>query len=66
VRLPRTEALLAAGGSIAEAQALLAEEIQPIDDLRSTAAYRRRVSANLLAQFWAETPGRSRRHSQGT
>ena len=66
VRLPRTEALLAAGGSIAEAQALLAEEIQPIDDLRSTAAYRRRVSANLLAQFWAETAGRSRRHSQGT
>ena len=61
VRLPRTEALLAAGGSIAEAQALLAEEIQPIDDLRSTAAYRRRVSANLLAQFWAETAGRSRR-----
>jgi xanthine dehydrogenase small subunit len=74
VRLPRTEALLAAGGSIAEAQALLAEEIQPIDDLRSTAVYRRRVSANLLAQFWDETAGRSRRplkageaaRSQGT
>jgi len=55
VRVPRTEAVLAAGGEVAEAQAVLAEEIQPIDDLRSTAAYRRRVSANLLAQFWAET-----------
>jgi xanthine dehydrogenase small subunit len=57
VRLPRTEAVLAAGGSVAEARALLVEEIAPIDDLRSTAAYRRRVSANLLAQFWSETAG---------
>jgi CO/xanthine dehydrogenase FAD-binding subunit len=55
VRVPRTEALLAGGGSLAEAQATLADEIQPIDDLRSTAAYRRQVSANLLAQFWSET-----------
>jgi len=58
VRVPRTEAVLAGGGTIAQAQAVLADEIQPIDDLRSTAAYRRRVSANLLAQFWSET-GRS-------
>ena len=55
VRLPDTEALLAGGGSLAAAQAMLMEEIRPIDDLRSTAAYRRRVSANLLAQFWKET-----------
>jgi xanthine dehydrogenase small subunit len=55
VRLPRTEALLSGGGSLAEAQAALMNEIEPIDDLRSTAAYRRRVSANLLAQFWKET-----------
>jgi CO/xanthine dehydrogenase FAD-binding subunit len=55
VRAPRTEAVLADGGSVAEAQAALMEEIAPIDDLRSTAAYRRRVSANLLAQFWEET-----------
>ncbi len=59
VRLPRTEAILAGGGTLAEAQAALVEEIQPIDDLRSTASYRRRVSANLLAQFWAETAPRS-------
>jgi CO/xanthine dehydrogenase FAD-binding subunit len=57
VRVPRTEALLADGGSVAEAQAVLMDEIAPIDDLRSTAAYRRRVSANLLAQFWSETAG---------
>jgi CO/xanthine dehydrogenase FAD-binding subunit len=55
VRVPRTEALLAGGGSLAEARSVLLEEIQPIDDLRSTAAYRRRVSANLLAQFWSDT-----------
>jgi CO/xanthine dehydrogenase FAD-binding subunit len=54
VRLPRTEAALA-DGSLADAQAALQDEIRPIDDLRSTAAYRRRVSANLLAQFWEET-----------
>jgi xanthine dehydrogenase small subunit len=62
VRVPRTEAALAGGGSLAEAQAVLMGEIQPIDDLRSTAAYRRRVSANLLAQFWSETarPARAR------
>jgi xanthine dehydrogenase small subunit len=55
VRLPRTEAALAAGAGIAEAQRVLAEEIHPIDDVRSTARYRLRVAANLLGRFWAET-----------
>jgi xanthine dehydrogenase small subunit len=55
VRLPRTEAHLASGGSIEEAKRILSGEIEPIDDLRSTAAYRRRVCANLLEQFWTET-----------
>ena len=55
VRVPRTEAVLAGGGTLAEAQAILMDEIQPIDDLRSTAVYRRRVSANLLGQFWRDT-----------
>jgi CO/xanthine dehydrogenase FAD-binding subunit len=55
IRLPKTEAALAAGVSIEEAQRVLAGEIQPIDDLRSTAAYRRRVAGNLLAAFWGET-----------
>jgi xanthine dehydrogenase small subunit len=55
VRLPRTEALLAAGGSIEEAKKTLLEEIRPIDDMRSTAGYRRCVAANLLDQFWRET-----------
>ena len=59
VRVPRTEAVLADGGTLVEAQAMLLDEIQPIDDLRSTAAYRRRVSANLLAQFWTETGSRA-------
>jgi CO/xanthine dehydrogenase FAD-binding subunit len=55
VRLPQTEAVLAAGAGIAECRRTLAAEIQPIDDLRSTAEYRRRVSGNLLEQFWKET-----------
>jgi xanthine dehydrogenase small subunit len=54
VRVPRTEAHLEAGGSMTEASRLLQEEIAPIDDIRSTAEYRRRVAANLLAQFWSE------------
>jgi CO/xanthine dehydrogenase FAD-binding subunit len=55
VRLPKTEAALDGGASVAEAQRVLMHEIHPIDDVRSTAEYRRRVAANLLAQFWGET-----------
>jgi xanthine dehydrogenase small subunit len=55
VRAVRTEAHLQAGGSLADAMRLLQEEISPIDDLRSTAEYRRRVAANLLMQFWTES-----------
>ena len=51
VRAGRTEAALAAGASIEEAQRLLMDEIAPIDDIRSTAQYRRRVAANLLARM---------------
>jgi xanthine dehydrogenase small subunit len=51
VRAVRTEAALAAGASIEEAQRLLMDEIAPIDDIRSTAQYRRRVAANLLARM---------------
>jgi xanthine dehydrogenase small subunit len=54
LRLPRTEAALEAGASIADAQRVLLEEIAPIDDLRSTAEYRRRVAANLLARCLLE------------
>jgi len=51
VRAARTEAVLARGASVAEAQRTLSEEIAPIDDIRSTAEYRRRVAANLLARM---------------
>ncbi len=54
LRLPRTEAALARG-DLAEARRVAAEEIRPIDDLRSTADYRRRVVQNLIGQFWKET-----------
>jgi xanthine dehydrogenase small subunit len=52
VRASATEDALAGGASIDEAAAILIGEIAPIDDLRSTAAYRERVAANLLRQFW--------------
>lgn len=55
VRLPRTERVLASGGTLEAAQATLRAEISPIDDIRSTADYRREVSANLLADFWERT-----------
>jgi len=55
VRVPRTEQALASGASIEEAGRVLADEIAPIDDLRSTADYRRRVSVNLLNRFWSDT-----------
>lgn len=56
VRLRETEKILS-GGKIDEAllraaQASLAKEISPIDDMRSTAVYRRRVAQNLLAEFF--------------
>jgi xanthine dehydrogenase small subunit len=52
VRLPGTERALGSGASLADAQRILLDEIVPIDDVRSTAEYRRRVTANLLADFW--------------
>jgi xanthine dehydrogenase small subunit len=55
VRATRTEGVLAAGGSIDDAEAALAKELVPIDDIRSTAAYRRQVACNLLRAFWTET-----------
>lgn len=55
VRLPKTEAALAAGEPIGRAREELMGEIRPIDDVRSTADYRREVAANLLEQFWKET-----------
>jgi CO/xanthine dehydrogenase FAD-binding subunit len=55
LRLPRTEAALAAGRGVDAAQRILIDEIAPIDDIRSTAEYRRRVAANLLARFWNDT-----------
>lgn len=58
VRLPRTETALAGGASVAQAQRVMLDEIKPIDDIRSTAEYRRRVSANLLARFWEQTGAR--------
>lgn len=55
VRASRTEAALAAGASADEAADVLASEIHPIDDVRSTAEYRSAVAVNLLRRFRADT-----------
>ena len=55
VRLPHTEAALAAGATIDDAVNILETEIAPIDDIRSSADYRRQVAGNLLRCFWSET-----------
>ncbi len=55
VRVPQTEKMLASGGSIEGAADVLSRELKPIDDVRSTADYRLRVSVNLLRRFWTDT-----------
>jgi CO/xanthine dehydrogenase FAD-binding subunit len=77
LRLSHTEQALGSGVSLAEVQEILQREIAPIDDLRSTAEYRRRVAANLVAQFYEHrgdgghssihtgTQGSQREHSSG-
>lgn len=55
VRARRTEEALHSGGGMDEAVRVLQTEITPIDDIRSTAAYRRRVAGSLLRRFWTET-----------
>jgi len=56
LRAAETEKLLRgerlAPSVLRAAQAALAREVAPIDDMRSTAAYRRRVAQNLLAEFF--------------
>jgi CO/xanthine dehydrogenase FAD-binding subunit len=61
VRAYKTEEVLASTGCLADARELLRTEIAPIDDLRSTADYRRQVAGNLLARFWTDT---APRHAQ--
>jgi xanthine dehydrogenase small subunit len=61
VRARRTEQALATGQGIDAAIAALETEIAPIDDVRSTADYRRFVAANLLREFWARAAGQPSR-----
>jgi CO/xanthine dehydrogenase FAD-binding subunit len=61
VRLPHTERALAtlpadaSPNMLDEPVRVLHAEIHPIDDIRSTAEYRRQVAGNLLRRFWADT-----------
>ncbi len=55
IRCPQTEAFLTGkpinGETIAGAKEMIISEIRPISDIRSTADYRLRVTANVVAQF---------------
>ena len=55
VRARHAEAVLAAGGTIDAAVRALDEDIHPVDDVRSTAEYRRTVAGNLLRRWWTES-----------
>jgi xanthine dehydrogenase small subunit len=61
IRASQTEAVLEGSSPRAavadEAAAVLAHEIQPIDDVRSTAEYRRSVSARILHRLLREEGG---------
>ena len=55
IRCTNTENALARGATFEEASHILEREVQPIDDIRSTASYRRRVCGNLLRRFGEDT-----------
>ena len=55
IRLAAAERALGSGGDIDSAMSALRKEVRPIDDLRSTAEYRQRVTENLVRRFWTET-----------
>jgi Aerobic-type carbon monoxide dehydrogenase, middle subunit CoxM/CutM homologs len=55
IRLAGTERALAGGADLDTAMTALRKEVRPIDDLRSTAEYRQRVTENLVRRFWTET-----------
>jgi xanthine dehydrogenase small subunit len=55
LRLRATEAAIAGGADPDDVATVLASEIAPINDIRSTADYRGRVAVNLLRRFLAET-----------
>jgi len=63
VRATRTEDVLRGKlldeDAIAAAERMLASEIAPIDDIRSTARYRVRVAINLLREFLTGGPDRA-------
>jgi xanthine dehydrogenase small subunit len=58
-RAPKAEAALAGQpwneASLAAAQGALAQDFQPLTDMRASAAYRLQVAQNLLKRLWLET-----------
>ena len=58
-RAPLTEAALVGRpwdeATLRAAQAALAQDFQPLSDLRASSAYRQQAAAGLLERFWLET-----------
>jgi len=54
MRCPAAERALVAGARPAEVALLVESEVTPIDDVRSTAAYRRKVAGNIVRR-WLES-----------
>ncbi len=55
VRARAAEATLRAGAGLHAAEQALLRDVEPIDDVRSTAEYRRHAATRLLRRFWTET-----------
>ena len=67
IRLLATEAVLLSSTLSPElfkqARTCLLDEVKPIDDIRSTADYRRQVAANLLEEFLNQLPANTPREA---
>jgi CO/xanthine dehydrogenase FAD-binding subunit len=59
VRLSRTETAISARQSPEEITRAVLADIRPIDDIRSTTEYRKRVTQNLVSRFLADTSRRT-------
>lgn len=56
IRAHKTEAAIQNGADANAAWEILQTEIAPIDDIRSTAEYRRKVTRNILHEFMGRVP----------
>lgn len=56
MRCTAAEAALVSGASINEVVSLVEQEVLPIDDVRSTAFYRRKVAGRIVGRWLDNLP----------